>query len=74
MEEIILKSIELGALSIFCLLLLTKGINALNAISETQKSLTIAIEKLTNKLNTTNSKLISIEHDILELKQISKPK
>ena len=56
MEEMILKAVELGALGIFCLLLLTKGLNSLTALSDSQKALTQAIEKFTDQINSTQKK------------------
>ena len=72
MEEMLLKSVELGALGIFCLLLLTKGLNSLTALSDSQKALTQAIEKFTDKINSMDSRITNIERDILELKQLVK--
>ena len=65
MEEMLLKSVELGALGIFCLLLLTRGLNALTALTQ-------AIEKLSDKMNAMDSRITNIERDILELKQLIK--
>ena len=65
MEEMLLKSVELGALGIFCLLLLTRGLNALTALTQ-------AIEKLADKINLMDSRITNIERDILELKQLMK--
>ena len=65
MEEILLKSVELGALGIFCLLLLTKGLNALTVLTQ-------AIDKLADKLNATGGRIANIERDVLELKQLVK--
>ena len=72
MEDIILKSIELGALGIFCLLLLTKGLNSLTALSDSQKTLASAIEKLADKINSMDGRITNIERDVLELKQLVK--
>ena len=72
MEEMILKAVELGALGIFCLLLLTKGLNSLTALSDSQKALTQAIEKFTDKINSMDSRITNIERDVLELKQLMK--
>ena len=72
MEEMILKAVELGALGIFCLLLLTKGLNSLTALSDSQKALTQAIEKFTDKINSMDSRITNIERDVLELKQLVK--
>ena len=72
MEEMILKAVELGALGIFCLLLLTKGLNYLTALSDSQKALTQAIEKFTDKINSMDSRITNIERDVLELKQLMK--
>ena len=72
MEDILLKSAELGALGIFCLLLLTKGLNSLTALSDSQKALTQAIEKFTDKINSMDSRITNIERDVLELKQLMK--
>ena len=65
MEEMLLKSVELGALGIFCLLLLTKGLNALTVLTQ-------AIDKLADKLNALDSRITNIERDVLELKQLVK--
>ena len=65
MEEMLLKSVELGALGIFCLLLLTRGLNALTALTQ-------AIEKLADKMNAMDIRITNIERDILELKQLIK--
>ena len=65
MEEILLKSVELGALGIFCLLLLTKGLNALTVLTQ-------AIDKLADKLNSMDGRITNIERDVLELKQLVK--
>ena len=65
MEEILLKSVELGALGIFCLLLLTKGLNALTVLTQ-------AIDKLADKLNALDGRITNIERDVLELKQLVK--
>ena len=72
MEEMILKAVELGALGILCLLLLTKGLNSLTALSDSQKALTQAIEKFTDKINSMDSRITNIERDVLELKQLVK--
>ena len=58
MEEILLKSVELGALGIFCLLLLTKGLNALTVLTQ-------AIDKLADKLNALDGRITNIERDVL---------
>ena len=68
----ILKAIELGALGIFCLLLLTKGLNALVELSNSQKTLANAIEKLADKINSMDGRITNIERDVLELKQLLK--
>ena len=65
MEEMLLKSVELGALGIFCLLLLTKGLNALTVLTQ-------AIDKLADKLNALDGRITNIERDVLELKQLVK--
>ena len=72
MDEILLKSAELGALGIAYILLLTKGLNALTALSDSQKALTNAIEKLADKVNSIDSRITNIERDVLELKQLLK--
>ena len=72
LEEMLLKSVELGALGIFCLLLLTKGLNSLTALSDSQKALTQAIEKFTDKINSMDSRISNIARNVLELKQLVK--
>ena len=75
MEEILLKYVELGALGIFSLLLLTKGLTNLNTLaqtmasfSEVQKALTATIEKLTDRLNVTDNKVSNIEREVRDLR------
>jgi len=72
LEKMILKTVELGTLGIFCLLLLTKGLNSLATLSDSQKALTQAIEKLADKINSMDSRITNIERDVLELKQLIK--
>ena len=68
MEEILAKSVELGALGIFCLLLLTKGLNALSLLSDSQKTLATAIEKLADKINSIDGKIAILEREIQDVK------
>ena len=49
-----------------------KVLNSLTALSDSQKALTQAIEKFTDKINSMDSRITNIERDVLELKQLIK--
>lgn len=79
MEEMILKYAEFGVLGIITLLLLTKGLSALKTLSDSQKTLAAAIDKLADKINSMDSRIVNIEremrdlrNDLLETKQLIK--
>ena len=79
MEEIILKCAEFGILGVFSLLMLTKGLSALNTLSDSQKTLAAAIDKLADKINSMDGRISNIERevrdlssDFLEIKQMLK--
>ena len=62
MEEIIMKCAEFGILGVFSLLMLTKGLSAVTA-------LTSAIDKLADKLNAMDGRIGNVEREIRDLRQ-----
>ena len=71
MEDSILKYSEFGVLSVITLLLLTKGISALNKLSETttalseaQKALADSIKTLAEKVSDMGSRLSNVTFQI----------
>ena len=62
MEEIIMKCAEFGILGVFSLLMLTKGLSAVTA-------LTSAIDKLADKLNAMDGRVGNVEREIRDLRQ-----
>ena len=62
MEEIIMKCAEFGILGVFSLLMLTKGLSAVTA-------LTSAIDKLADKINAMDGRIGNVERDIRDLRQ-----
>lgn len=75
MEEIVLKCAELGALGIFSLLLLTKGLSALNSLStsltelsKSQEKLAESVTRLTEKIYNVDSKVENIKAELQDLK------
>ena len=67
MEEILLKSAELGVLGVIVLIMLTKGLSVLTA-------LTLAIDKLADKINLQDgefkSRLKNIDREIKEIRRL----
>ena len=68
MEEIILKCAEFGILGVFSLLMLTKGLSALNTLSDSQKTLAAAIDKLADKINSMDGRISNIEREVRDLR------
>lgn len=71
MEDTILKYAEFGVLGVITLILLTKGLNALNelarttaTLSEAQKALADSITKLTDKVATIGEKMNSVSFQV----------
>ena len=62
MEEIIMKCAEFGILGVFSLLMLTKGLSAVTA-------LTSAIDKLADKINAMDGRIGNVEREIRDLRQ-----
>ena len=67
MEEILLKSAELGVLGVIVLIMLTKGLSVLTA-------LTLAIDKLADKINLQDgefkSRLKNIDREVKEIRRL----
>lgn len=70
MEELLLKYVELGALGIFSLLLLTRGLSALNTLSDSQRTLASAVDKLADKINLMDSRVSDIERELSDIKRV----
>ena len=68
MEEIILKCAEFGILGVFSLLMLTKGLSALNTLSNSQTILATAIDKLADKINSMDGRISNIEREVRDLR------
>ena len=68
MEEMLLKGIELGALGLVTVLLLTKGLSALNTLADSQKTLAKAIDKLADKINFMDGKIANVEREVRDLR------
>lgn len=71
MEDTILKYAEFGVLGVITLILLTKGLNALNelarttaTLSDAQKALADSIAKLADKVATIGEKMNSVSFQI----------
>ena len=62
MEEIIKECAEFGILGVFSLLMLTKGLSAVTA-------LTSAIDKLADKINSMDGRIENVEREIRDLRQ-----
>ena len=79
MEEILMKYVELGALGVFSLLLLTKGLSALNLLStsltelsKSQEKLADTVSRLAEKVYSVDSRVSNIEREIAEIKLMTK--
>ena len=75
MEEIILKCAEFGVLGVIVLLLLTRGITALNSLTQSQTVLAESINRLykevavvDNRVNVIEGRLTAIESSLLEIR------
>lgn len=61
MEDVIFKYADFGVLGVITFFLLTKGITALNSLSDAQKALTESITKLTEKIGNIDLQIAGIE-------------
>ena len=64
MEDLVLKCAEFGILGVITLLLPTKGLTALNAITQATTALTESISKLTEKVSSLDIKLETLKYQI----------
>lgn len=61
LEEIILKCAEFGVLGVIVLILLTRGITALNSLTQSQTALTESTNRLYDKVVVMDSRIGVIE-------------
>lgn len=61
MEDVVFKYADFGVLGAITFFLLTKGVAALNSLSDAQKALTESITKLTEKVGDINVQIANIE-------------
>ena len=67
LEDLILKGIELGALGIFSLFLLTKGTSAINDLADSNRSLADSVAKLSDKINQLDTRVNGVEFELRNL-------
>ena len=65
MEELIPKVLEMGVLGAINILLIFKGVPAMNKLSESSTQLANAIGRLTDGVN---NRLEIVEHDLRDIK------
>ena len=65
MEELLPKLLELGVLGTINILLVFRGVPALNELSQSNKALAESINKLNENMN---SRLTNIERDLRDIK------
>lgn len=61
MEDVIFKYADFGVLGVITFFLLTKGVTAVNSLSDAQKALTESITKLTEQVGSINLQISNIE-------------
>ena len=68
MEELILKCAEFGVLGVIVLLLLTRGITALNTLTQSQNTLCESINRLYKEVAVIDNRVDVIEQEIKAMK------
>lgn len=63
MDELFLKSFELGALGLISIFLLTKGLNAIKDLSDSNRQLADAVSKLSDKVNSMEHRFSNFEYE-----------
>lgn len=68
LEEIILKCAEFGVLGVIVLLLLTRGITALNSLTQSQTVLAESINRLYKEVAVIDNRVDTIDREIKQMK------
>lgn len=68
LEEIVLKCAEFGVLGVIVLLLLTRGITALNSLTQSQTVLAESINRLYKEVAVIDNRVDTIDREIKQMK------